>query len=35
MGRHGQLMSLVTINWMVQKIIEIHGRSVKRRVVGK
>ena len=35
MGRYGQLMSLVTINWMVQKIIEIHGRSVKRRVAGK
>ena len=28
-------MSLVTINWMVQKIIEIHGRSMKRRVAGK
>ena len=34
-GRHGQLMSLVTINWMVQKIIEIHCRSVERRVEGK
>ena len=28
-------MSLVTINWMVKKIIEIHCRSVKRRVAGK
>ena len=36
MGRYGQLMSLLTINWMVQKkIIEIHGRSVKPRVAGK
>ena len=35
MRRLEQLMSLVTINWMVQKIIGIHCRSVKRRVIGK
>ena len=34
MGRHGQLMSLVTINWMVKKIIGFHCRSMKRRVAG-
>ena len=28
-------MSLVAINWMVQKIKEIYYRSVKRRVEGK
>ena len=35
MGRHGQLMSLVVINWMVKKNKEIYYRSVKRRVAGK
>ena len=28
-------MSLVAINWMVQKIKEIYYRSVKQRVAGK
>ena len=28
-------MSLVAINWMVQKIKEIYCRIVKRRVAGK